>query len=258
MRAEITMSSMCSRWAQPAAYGGRMASVVTPERYASGMTFDAYTRYVGTAENLQRESSGGPRIDFSEFLRTAFERRQLTAAQAQALTWLVDQPEGPARMLVLAEEWSSDCRRDLPTFARIAAHTGMELRIFRRDGQRFSSSQSPTLADAPDSNADIMAEFLNHKDGQTWQSIPVCVFYTRDLEYLYHYTEYPVIYAKDRLMAHMRAPRDGESPAAAQARFVPEFSALQASPFFEVWACAAVDDIISGLHRRLVLGPNLG
>jgi hypothetical protein len=233
-----------------------MASVVTPERYASGMTFDEYTRYVETPENLQRESSSGAaRQNFGEFLRTAFAQRHLTEAQAAALRWLGEQPNGPARILVLAEEWSSDCRRDVPSIARIAAETGWDLRIFQRDGQRFSSSQAPTLAEAPDSNADIMAEFLNHKDGQTWQSIPVCVFYTRDQEYLWHYTEYPSIYAKDQLMAGLRTPRAGESADAAQARFGTDFSALQASPFFQVWACAAIDDMISGLHRRLVLGP---
>jgi len=33
--------------------------VVTPERFASGMTFDQYVAYVGTPENLKREGSGG-------------------------------------------------------------------------------------------------------------------------------------------------------------------------------------------------------
>ena len=124
-----------------------MASVVTPERYASGMTFDEYVSYVGTPENLQREATGGAaRLDFSTFLREAFASSRLTDEQQAALKWLAAQPNGPARMLVISEEWSSDCRRDVPTFARIAAETGMELRIFRRDGQRFSDSQAPTLA----------------------------------------------------------------------------------------------------------------
>jgi hypothetical protein len=231
-----------------------MTSVVTPARFAAGMTFDEYVRYVGTPENLRREASSGPRQDWSGFLRQSFEQRRLTDEQSAALHWLCDQPNGPAKMLVIAEEWSSDCRRDVPTFARMAAETGMELRIFPRDGQHFSTSHTPSLAEAPDSNADIMAEFLNHKNGQTWQSIPVCVFYTRDLDYLYHYTEYPAIYEKDRIVGPLRAARPGESPEAAQARYLREFGALQASPFFRVWACAAVDEIISALHRRLVLG----
>ena len=63
----------------------------------------------------------------------AFEQSQLNDAQLAALSWLVAQPEGPGKMLVISEEWSSDCRRDVPTFARIAAATGMDLRIFTRD-----------------------------------------------------------------------------------------------------------------------------
>ena len=95
---------------------------------------------------------------------------------------------------------------------RLAEAGGLELRIFRRDGQRFGRSQQPTLAEAPDSNADLMAEFLNEKRGQTWQSIPVAVFYTGDLRYLYHYVEYPRIYDKDRLVyGHIRVPRPGET-----------------------------------------------
>jgi hypothetical protein len=231
-----------------------MAPVVTPERYAAGLTFDDYVEYIGTPENLAREASSGPRRDFRAFFREAFERRRLTDAQQAALRWLVAQPNAPAKMLVISEEWSSDCRRDVPTFARIAADTGMELRIFRRDGQRFSTSHQPSLAEAPDSNADLMAQFLNHKNGQTWQSIPVCAFFTRELDYLYHYTEYPAIYHKDPIREQMRTPQPGESADAAQERAEREFQALQTSPFFGVWACAAVDEIISGLHRRLVLG----
>src|SRR5437899_6668758 len=91
--------------------------------------------------------------------------------------------------------------------ARLAEAGGIELRIFRRDGQRFSRSQTLSLAEAPDSNADLMAEFLNRKNGQAWQSIPVVAFYTKTLEYLYHYVEYPAIYHKDRVVGHLRAPR---------------------------------------------------
>jgi hypothetical protein len=30
------------------------------------------------------------------------------------------------------------------------------------------------------------------------------------------------------------------------------FQALQDSPFFDVWACAAVDEMVSALHRKLI------
>jgi hypothetical protein len=233
----------------------RAKSVVTPERFASGMTFEQYVRYVGSPENLGRESSqGDPRRDFSEFLRAAYDRTRLTEAQTAALRWLVGQPHGPAKVLAISEEWSSDCRRDIPSVARLAEVGGLELRIFRRDGQRFSRSHRPTLAEARDSNADLMAEFLNHKNGQTWQSIPVVAFYTRDLEYLGHYTEYPAMYHKDRITGHLRSPRPGETVEGAQTRYPRDFGALQASAFFEIWKSAAVDEMLSLLHERLVVG----
>ena len=228
---------------------------MTPERFAKGMTFDQYVAYIGTPENLKRESGTGPRRDYSAFFREAFEKSLLTEAQEAALKWLIAQPNGPSKMLVISEEWSSDCRRDVPVFARIAAVGGMELRIFTRDGQRSSTANVPSLSDAPDSNADIMAEFLNHKNGQTWQSIPVCAFFTRDLEYLYHFTEYPAIYDKDRVVVqNIRAPKPGEAPEQTRVRSDREFGALQQSPFFRIWASATVDEIISGLHRKAVLG----
>ncbi len=219
------------------------------------MTFDQYVAYIGTPDNLAREANSGPRQDFSAFFREAFNNSRLSADQEAALKWLVAQPNGPSNMLVISEEWSSDCRRDVPMFARVAVATGMQLRIFTRDGQRFSSANVPSLSDAPDSNADIMAEFLNHKHGQLWQSIPVCVFYTRDLEYLYHFIEYPQIYDKDRVVQqNIRAPRPGESPDETRMRVEREFGALQKSPFFRVWGSATVDEIISALHRKAVLG----
>jgi hypothetical protein len=233
-----------------------MSSVVTPERFASGMTYDDYVRFCGKPENLAREGSGGaPRRDFSAYFRDAFEKARLTEAQTAALKWLASQPGGPAKMLVISEDWSSDCRRDVPTLARMAEVAGMEMRIFTRDGKKFSASNEPSLAEGPDTNADLMAEFLNHKNGQTWQSIPVAAFYTKDLGYLYHYQEYPAIYDKDRLvMENIRAPKRGEAPEQTRARSDREFGDLVNGPFFTIWASAAVDEILSALQRRLVLG----
>lgn len=236
----------------------RTKTVVTPERYASGMTFEQYLQYVASPENLGREggANGERRRDWSEWMRSWHDSVRLSEPQAAAIRWLAAQPDGPAKILVIAEEWSSDCRRDIPMLQRLAEVGGLELRIFRRDGQRFGRSQRPTLAEAPDSNADLMAEFLNEKRGETWQSIPVVVFYTADLRYLYHFIEYPRIYDKDRLVyGHIRVPRPGETPEATDARIGREFGALQASPFFRIWASAAVDEMLSALHERVVLGP---
>jgi hypothetical protein len=235
----------------------RRTSVVTPERYASGMTWAEWLAYVGTPENLAREGTHNePRKDWTAWLRSWYDSLRLSDAQTAAIRWLAVRPDGPAKILVIAEEWSSDCRRDVPMLQRLAEAGGLELRIFRRDGQRFGRSQRPTLAEAPDSNADLMAEFLKEKHGQTWQSIPVAAFYTRNLRYLYHYLEYPAIYDKDRLVhANIRAPRPGETPEATRARAEREFTEFQGSPFFRLWASAAVDEILSALHRRAVLGP---
>lgn len=223
-----------------------MPEDISADLFARGRTFDEYVAFIGSPENLQRAASQGPRQDLSAYFREAFERARLTEDQEAALTWLVAQPNGPAKMLVISEEWSSDCRRDVPTFARIAAATGLELRIFPRDGQGY---------DEPPADLDLMAGFLNHKKGQTFRSIPVCTFYTNDFAYLYHYTEYPAIYDKDRLVAqNIRAPKPGESPEATRARADREFGAVQRSPFWRIWTSAAVDEIISALHRKLVLG----
>lgn len=231
-----------------------VASGITPERFAQGMTFDEYVAFIATPYNLAREGSGGgPRVDRSAYFRDAFARARLTDDQSAALKWLVAQPNGPARMLVISEDWSSDCRRDVPTFARMAADTGMELRIFTRDGARFSSANVPNKDESP--SADVMAEFLNKKNGQTFQSIPVCAFYTAQFEYLYHFTEYPAMYDKERVVVQrIRAARPGESPEQTRDRADREFGELMESPFWRIWTSAAVDEILSALHRKAVLG----
>ena len=231
----------------------RDTSVVTPERFASGMTFEQYVKFIGTPENLAREGSMGvPRRDWTDYFRKRYDGARLSDSQVAGIRWLASQPGGPAKILVIAEEWSSDCRRDVPWLQRLAEAGGLELRIFARDGQGSSKANRPSPAESP--NADIMAEFLNEKNGQTWQSIPVAVFYTKDLGYLYHYVEYPAIYHKDRVLARLRAPKPGETPEETRERGTRDFFALQASPFFHLWACAGIDEILSALHERLVVG----
>ena len=83
-----------------------------------------------------------------------------------------ESPDGPAKILALAEAWCSDVYRELPTFVHIAEATGMELRIFLRD-----------------ENPDIMDEFLSN-EGKS-RAIPVFVFYTSGMRYITHFTERP-------------------------------------------------------------------
>src|SRR5262245_32014780 len=112
-------------------------SAVTPERFAKGLTFDEYVRYAGSPENLAREAFGGyfpdagslgaPRRANGAVLRERHARPRLDDHQVAAIRWLTAQPGGPARLLVISEDWSSDCRRDVPMLARLAEAGGLEM-----------------------------------------------------------------------------------------------------------------------------------
>ena len=238
-------------------------SVVTPERFASGRTFDDYVKYAGSAENLAREAWGGyfsdggskavARKDNSGIFRERYARARLTDQQTAAIKWLAAQPNGPAKILVISEDWSSDCRRDVPMLARLAEAGGLELRIFNRDGKKILGTRRPDPAAHPDGNHDIMLEFLNAKNGGEWASVPVVVIYTGDFRELHRYIEYPAIYRKDYIRGYMQTARAGESEAQTKERGQREFVALQGSPFFDVWASAGIDEILAALYEKLTV-----
>jgi len=230
---------------------------VTPERFAQGMTFDEYVKFVGSPENLNREgfdirrfSLVRPRVDWSEFLRERHAKARLGDEQVAAIKWLAAQPGGPARVLVISEDWSSDCRRDVPYLARLAEAGGLELRIFNRDGDTMHGKGLPDPAAG--GNADLVNAYANEKNGQKFATVPVAVFFTRDFQELHRYVEYPVIYRKDRVIGHLRAARAGEGEDQAKARGGRDIAALLESPFYDVWAQAGIAEIISALHERLL------
>jgi len=229
---------------------------LAPERFAQGMSFDEYVAYTATPDNLARESGwwlGTVRRDLSDLLRQWYAGpARMSAAQTAAIRWLAARPDGPARILVIAEEWSSDCRRDVTMLARMAEAGGLELRIFPRDGQRLGRGPRADPAESP--NADLMNMFLREQDGQTFQSIPIAAFYTKDFQYLWHYTEFPAIYHKSRLADAVRAPRAGESPEQTWDRFMREWRELQLSPFFPIWTSASASEILSALYERVTIG----
>ncbi len=76
------------------------------------------------------------------------------------------------------------------------------------------------------------------------------VFFTRDFVELYRYIEYPAVYRKDRVIGHLRAARPGESDGQSRARAGRDVATLLDSPFFDVWAHAAIAEILSALHER--------
>ncbi len=159
---------------------------MTPERFAQGMTFDEYVKFTGSPANLAREgfdirrfSLVRPRLDWSGLLRERYARARLTPEQIAAIQWLAAQPGGPAKVAVISEDWSSDCRRDVPYLARFAQAGGLELRIFVRDGETMLREGLPDPAAG--GNADLVQAYANEKNGQRWASVPVAVFFSRGL-----------------------------------------------------------------------------
>jgi len=238
-------------------------SAVTAERFAKGMTFDEYVTYAGSPQNLAREAFGSyypdggamgiPRKDNSAALRERYARTRLADYQVAAIKWLAAQPGGPANILVISEDWSSDCRRDVPALARLAEAGGLALRIFNRDGQKILGQRRPDPAAYPNGNHDLMLELMNAKDGAEWASVPAVGVYTKDFQELWRYLEYPAIYHKDRVRGHQQAARAGESPEQARDRGMKEFAAMQASPFFDLWASAGIDEILSAIYEKRVV-----
>jgi len=238
-------------------------SIVTPARFARGMTFDEYVKYAGSPENLAREAWGGyfpdggsiptPRKDNSSVFRERYARTRLGDQQVAAIKWLAAQPNGPAKILMISEDWSSDCRRDVPAMARLAEAGGLELRIFNRDGRKILGTRRPDPAVYPDGNHDLMLEFLNAKNGGEWASLPVAVFYSNDFQELHRYIEYAAIYHKDLIRGHQQAARAGETETQTKERGQREFVAMQGSPFFDVWASAGVDEVLSALYEKLTV-----
>ena len=148
-------------------------TVVTPARFASGLT---YQDFLAKAKvNLDK---------FEENYKTA----HLSAEDAAFFKRVAAMPAGPAKMLALGEDWCPDVYRGLPVMAKIAEAAGMELRIFPRD-----------------KNLDIMNEFL--KQGQ-YQSIPVSVFYSKDVRYIAHWIERPALANEERVQITDQAKKD--------------------------------------------------
>ncbi len=137
--------------------------VVTPERFVSGFTYKDYIAQI----KVNKEQ-------FEQYYKTA----QLSAKDEAFFRKATETPNGIAKMLVLGEDWCPDVFRGMPLMARIAEASGIEMRIFPRDR-----------------NLDIMNEFLNRGE---FMSMPVAVFYTKDLRYICHWIERPEMANRER------------------------------------------------------------
>jgi thiol-disulfide isomerase/thioredoxin len=179
----------------------RSESVVTPERFAAGKTYPEYRASFTQYGDLYDENYAATKVSEED---------------ARYFRELAARPDGPAKVLVITENWCPDCYREAPVMARVAEAAGMELRVVERDQHK-----------------DIMAEFK--KNGE-FESIPVFVFYTKDHRYITHFIErskYAEAHIND-----MRVGTEGMTPeqrAAHNAKFRKEH--------WPTWRQATIDQL---------------
>lgn len=192
-------------------------SVVTPERFAQGMR---YADYVASVERNQKR--------FQE----NYDAMTVSAEDVAAFKELMARPNGPAKMLVIGEDWCPDVFRGAPVFARLAEATGIEMRFMPRD-----------------QNKDVMAEFLA---GGEFESIPVAVFYTKDHEYIAHWIERPVLaqeQMKDIAPMYARLRKPDMTPEE-QAAAKQEYIDFQNGPIWGGWRQETVKEVIRLLDDK--------
>ena len=192
-------------------------SVVTPERFAKGQTYEEWLRAIDRNQARFEEN---------------YNEMKLSEEDARALRDLVRRPDGPARCLALGEPWCPDVFRGMPVVAHIAEASGMEFRVFFRD-----------------QNKDIMAEFLNHGEHE---SIPTFVFYTSDHRYIAHWIERPALANEQmpdlqKLTAPLRQPDISQEERQKQIKAYGDF---QHGPIWAGWRDATVKEIRELLEQR--------
>ncbi len=188
-------------------------SVVTPERFASGLTWEEYLAHV--KRNLEK-------------FQYNYRETVISDDDARALRELVRHDNGPAKVLVLGEDWCPDVFRGLPVIARIAEAAGLELRIFPRDD-----------------NLDIMNEFLNKGEHQ---SIPAVVFYSRDHRYIAHWIERPAL--ANAQMGEMQKVFQGLDRDKDRDKMRAAYDEFQQGPIWAGWRQETVREIRALLEER--------
>jgi hypothetical protein len=137
-------------------------TAVTPARYGQGLSYEEFLAQAKVNKDLFEANYKSAVVGPDD---AAFFKRLAASGRV-------------SRILVLGEDWCPDVYRGMPVAVRVAEASGMEFRAFPRD-----------------KNLDIMNEFLNQ--GQ-FQSIPVVVFYDRNLKYVAHWIERPVLANEER------------------------------------------------------------
>jgi thiol-disulfide isomerase/thioredoxin len=131
--------------------------VITRERFEGAPT---YAEYIASIKQNRAKFDA------------SYAGTSVAAPLAERLRALAAKPNGPAKLLVIGEDWCPDVYRGMPVAQRIAEAAGIEMRVLARD-----------------ENLDIAEHFK--KDGE-FLSIPVLIFLTRDYGYIAHFIERPV------------------------------------------------------------------
>ena len=192
-------------------------SVVTPERFAQGLSYDAWVQQIDRNQARFQENYDGTKI---------------SDADAQAFRELVASSGGPAKCLAIGEDWCPDVFRGLPVMAQIAKAAQMELRVFARD-----------------KNNDIIAEFL--KNGEH-ESIPVFVFYTDDHRYIAHWIERPALANEQmpELQKVTESLRNQDISQEERQKAIQAYGDFQRGPTWGGWRDATVKEIRELLEQH--------
>ncbi len=197
-------------------------SVVTPERYAQGIS---YKEWMDTIDRNQARFVE----NYDGFTPDPADIAGIKALVARGVT----------KCMAIGEPWCPDVFRGLPALAKMSEQTGMELKIFYRD-----------------QNLDIMNEFL--KRGE-FQSIPTVVFYTKDHKYLGHWIEraQKAVDEMPQLTAVSSKLRDPEITPEEREKTMKEYAAFQNGPVWRGWQDAELKEIRAMLEEALSTGKPL-
>lgn len=188
-------------------------SVVTPERFDRAPSYADYLAAIAVN-----------RDQFQHY----YDIARLTDDDVAFFRGTAASPSGPAKILVIAEAWCPDVFRGVPVFARIAEASGMTMKIVPRD-----------------ENPDIMDEFLLNGKAR---AIPVAVFYTRDHQYLTHWTERPAVahaeIARIRTEFNTAHPTvDLKAPTSADMQTMKTFFEARLPQHYPAWQVETVREI---------------
>lgn len=189
------------------------ASVVTQERFITGFTYQDYLNQI--------------KVNKEQF-QTSYASFRLNPNDAEFFRKASKVTGGIGKILIIGEDWCPDVVRGLPIAARIAEAANLELRVFPRD-----------------KNLDIMNEFLNQGK---FMSIPVIVFYTKDLKHICHWIERSEM--TNREMAQIREQIQKEKPSATQQEFMEALRQRMAGKQAE-WQKSSVEEMRRMISEKL-------